>query len=419
MDNILKKLTNEYSVFRAQPQNMQILLCVNMLYALILPIVEVFVGAYIMRNTSDPAMVALYQLAMYVGIVFTSFCNGFFLKVIPAKVLYSIGISISALSIVVMMSFSSLDFVQLLVTGFSLGAASGIFWTNRYLLALDVTKDENRNYFFGIETFAFSIASIVVPLGVGALLANLSGTQWLGIDFDIKASYQLVTFIAMAVAIFACWVLWHGKFEITPPKNFIYFKYNSLWGEMLSLSGLKGLVQGFLVTAPAILVMKLVGNEGSLGLIQGISGAVTAILVYVLGRVTKPRHRTIVFGAGLTIFLIGTLVNGVMFSAIGVVIFILCKVLFQPLHDLAYFPIMMRTIDVVAEIEHRNKYTYIMSHEFGMFIGRAAGLILFIVLTRCISQEFALKYALVIVGAIQMLSLPLSIHITKRCNQYA
>ena len=176
-------------------------------------------------------------------------------------------------------------------------------------------------------------------------------------------------------------------------------------------------VQILLKQTPAILILKLVGNEGTLGVIQGVSGAITAILVYVLGRVTKPKHRTIVFGAGLTIFLVGSVVNGIMFSATGVVIFVLCKVIFQPLHDLAYFPIMMRVIDVVSKIEKRNEYAYILSHEFGLFIGRASGLILFIVLAFWVSEDFALKYALVIVALIQMLSLPLSKHIIKECNR--
>ena len=42
---MLSKITNEYKVFRAAPHNMQVLLATNMLYALVLPIVEVFVGA--------------------------------------------------------------------------------------------------------------------------------------------------------------------------------------------------------------------------------------------------------------------------------------------------------------------------------------------------------------------------------------
>ena len=142
-------------------------------------------------------------------------------------------------------------------------------------------------------------------------------------------------------------------------------------------------------------------------------GALTAVLVYVLGRVAKPKHRMHIFGFGLIVFFIGTLFNGILFSAIGVIVFVLCKVLFQPLHDLAYFPTMMKTIDAVKAIEKRNEYAYIMSHEVGLFFGRAFGMLLFVGLSFIITETFALKYALIIVGSIQLLSLPLAKNIIK------
>ena len=64
---------------------MKVLLITNLFYALVLPVVEIFVGAYVMRNTSDPTMVAFYQLAMYLGIVTTSFVNGFLLRYYNVK----------------------------------------------------------------------------------------------------------------------------------------------------------------------------------------------------------------------------------------------------------------------------------------------------------------------------------------------
>ena len=106
-----------------------------------------------------------------------------------------------------------------------------------------------------------------------------------------------------------------------------------------------------------------------------------------------------------------------MFSAVGVIIFVLCKVIFQPTFDLAYYPVMMRTIDVVAKIEKRNEYTYIMSHEFGLFIGRAFGLILFIFLAYDVSEDFALKFALIIVAALQMIVYPLAKNISKQSDK--
>ena len=82
--------------------------------------------------------------------------------------------------------------------------------------------------------------------------------------------------------------------------------------------------------------------------------------------------------------------------------------------DLPYYPIMMQTIDAVVKIEKRNEYTYILSHEFGLFLGRAFGLILFMVLAFVISQDFALKYALILVGALQLIAYPLARNIIRQ-----
>lgn len=412
----MNKLTKEYMFFRQQEPNMRVLLLTNMLYALVLPVVEIFVGAYIMRSTSEPIMVAYYQLMMYVGIIATSFINGLLLKKFNVKILYAAGILVSGISMFGMMAINSLGLLELGIAGFAMGAASGFFWTNRYLLALNNTTDNNRNYFFGLESFFFSISSIGVPLVIGAFLSQIDGREILGTLIDINKGYQIVTFAMVIVTIFACIVLSKGKFTNPKEKNFIFFRFTGLWNKMLALASLKGLVQGFLVTAPAILVLKLVGDEGTLGLIQGVSGALTAILVYVLGRIARPQDRLKIFVGGMLIFFIGTLCNGILFSATGVVLFVLCKVIFQPLFDLAYFPIMMRTIDAVAKVEKRNEYTYILSHEFGLFLGRAFGLILFIALAYYLSEEFALKYALIIVGALQLLAYPLSKNITNQTN---
>lgn len=412
----MNKLKKEYLFFKQQEPNMRTLLVTNLLYALVLPIVEIFVGAYIMRSTSDPVMVAFYQLAMYVGIVATSLLNGYLLRRYSVKVLYSAGILVSGISMFGMMMIQSLGFVELALAGLFMGAASGFFWTNRYLLALYNTNDGNRNYFFGLESFFFSITSIGVPLLIGAFISQIDGKEIAGILFDINTSYRVVTLVVVIITIAACLVLWKGKFANPKETNFLYFRFNILWKKMLCLATLKGMVQGFLVTAPAILVLKLVGDEGSLGLIQGVSGALTAVLVYVLGRIARPQDRLKIFVGGLLVFFVGTLFNGILFSVVGVILFVLCKVIFQPLFDLAYFPIMMRTIEAVAKIENRNEYAYILSHEFGLFWGRAFGLLLFIFLAYCVSQDFALKYALIIVGGLQLIAYPLAKNITNQTN---
>jgi hypothetical protein len=72
-----------------QPNNIRTLLITNMLYGLILPIIEIFVEAYIMRNTGNSSYVAIFQLFMYIGVVSTSILNGALLKIFKANWLYS------------------------------------------------------------------------------------------------------------------------------------------------------------------------------------------------------------------------------------------------------------------------------------------------------------------------------------------
>lgn len=410
-------LIGEFKFFLSQPRNIKTLLVTNLLFAMVLPVIEIFAGAYIMRNTGSPSFVVKYQLCMYVGVVLAALVNGLLLKYLKSAFVYGFGIIISAISLMAMMSISNVNIEILCLAGFLIGLSTGFFWTNRYLLTLYSTDDSNRNYFFGCESFFFSLWNIVIPLVIGAFLATLEAGRIFG-DLTVNGGYKVITAAALFISVLACIALSQGRFKNPESKKFFYFRFHELWVKMLSLAGLKGMVQGFLVTAPAILVMKFLGSEGSLGLIQGIGGALTAILVYILGRVARPQDRIKIFGFGLLIFFIGTLANGIMFSAFGVIIFVLCKVFFQPLHDLAYYPIMMKAIDVVSEIEKRDGYTYIMSHEIGLFFGRAFGMVLFILMASLISEDFALRFALVVVGALQMLSLPLAKNIIKESDSY-
>ena len=411
---MIAKLVFEYRYFLSMPHNMRVLLITNMLYALVLPVVEIFMAAYIMRYFADTSYVAIFQVAMYTGIIITSLANGFLLKSFKVATLYSFGILLSGLSMVGMMFVKDISLTGLIISGTLIGASSGFFWTNRYLMALNTTSDENRNYFFGLESFFFTISNIAIPLAIGALLVSIDGKQIFGIVFNIYLGYRIVTLVVFAITILACFSLAHGNFKNPEQKDFLYFRFDKLWNKQILLAALKGLVQGFLVTAPAMLIMRYVGKEGSLGLIQGISGGLTAVLIYLLGRFAKPRHRILIFSAGIIIFLIGTIVNGIELSMIGVMVFVLCKVFFQPMHDLAYYPIMMKVIDVVSKRENRNKYAYILNHEFGLYAGRIMGLGLFIFLAFYVSEIFALRYSLIIVAFIQLLSILLAKSIMKQ-----
>jgi YQGE family putative transporter len=115
---------------------MRILLLTNLVYAFVLPVIDIFVGAYVYRNSRDPTMVVVYQLAAYTGIPFTFLINGFLLQRVNIKWLYSAGMLLSGVSMAVMMSLGKLSMTGVGAVGLIMGMSFGLFWANRDFLAL-------------------------------------------------------------------------------------------------------------------------------------------------------------------------------------------------------------------------------------------------------------------------------------------
>ncbi len=398
---MLQKLRTEIQFFNTHPLGMRVLLLTNLLYALVMPIVELFIGAYIMRNSSDISLVVVFQLAVYTGIPLTFMVNGFLLNHQPIARLYSLGMLLSGVSMFAMMSLNELNTFGVFVAGLIMGLSYGFFWANRDFLALNTTKDANRNYYYGIETFFYTMAGIAVPLGAGAFIASTEANGWFG--GNVNVAYYCLTVFVFALSVFASILVHRGQFQNPKKAPFLFLKFDRLWNKMLGLAALKGVAQGYIVTAPTLLIMTLVGKEGALGLIQGIAALLSAILLYVLGRTAAPKHRLLIYGIGCTLFVVGALMNAVMYSALGVILFVLCLLFARPLLDIAYFPIQLKVIDLLAEKEGRNAFAYIFNHELGLYLGRLFGCGLFILLAWYVSDYVALRYALLVIAVVHFM----------------
>jgi MFS transporter, YQGE family, putative transporter len=409
----MRKVLHEFRHFQSYPRDMRILVLTNLVYGLVMPVIEMFIGAYVMRKSEDVRMVVTYQLAVYTGIPFTFLVNGWLLQWVSVKRLYSVGMLLSGVSMMVMMSLDTLSLAGLGVAGVLMGMSFGLYWSNRDYLALSSTSDDNRNYYYGLETFFITNIGIVVPFLVGAFIGWYGGE----IADQVTRAYQVVTLVVFVITIAASIILHWGEFKNPPRSQFLYFRYHWIWNRMQLLAILKGLAQGYIVTAPAMLIMTHVGKEGSLGTILSIGSVLSAILLYVLGRVSGPKHRIYFFAVGLSMFAAGALANAVFFNKVGVLIFMLLLVLGRPLADIAYFTIQLLVIDTVSAIEKRNQYSYILIQECGFYIGRFAGCGLFIVLASQVSDTFALRYALLIVAVLQLLSVLVAKGIIRGCAE--
>lgn len=398
---MLDKLTKEVRHFQQQPHNFKILVLTNLVYAFVLPVIDIFVAAYVMRHSNDPTKVVIYQLTIYTGIPLTFLLNGILLKHFNIRKLYSAGMMLSGISMIIMMSLKTLDLVGIGVAGITMGLSFGFYWANRDYLALAITNDQNRNYYYGLETFFYTIIAVIIPVTIGWFIEYRGG----GSSEEVNGSYRIITAAVFVITILASIVCFRGNFTNPAQKKYIFFRFHPLWYRLLSLAMLKGLAQGFLVTAPAMLIMQLLGKEGALGSAQSVGAVIAAIVMYVLGRMSKPSDRIKIFAAGLGLFFLGALFNGILFNGTGVVIFILLLLIAKPLMDLAYFPIQFKVIDIVSKIEKRGEFAYIMNHEWGLYVGRFLGAGTFLLLAYLVSRDAALRYAIVIIAALQLCSI--------------
>ncbi|AWH86433.1 MFS transporter [Flavobacterium album] len=410
---MLKKLSSEFSHFRSQSHNFKILVLTNMVYALVQPVIDIFVAAYIMRNSDDTSKVVIYQLAIYTGIPLTFLLNGFLLKYFNIRKLYSTGMMLSGVSMVIMMSLKTLDLTGIAIAGITMGLSFGLYWANRDYLAISITNDENRNYYYGLETFIYTIIAIAVPATIGWFIQSKTG------ESEKHNAYLIITGVVFIITMIASMVCFRGKFENPVQKKYIFFKFHPLWYKLLSLAMFKGLAQGFLVTAPAMLIFKILGEEGALGNAQSIGAILAAIIIYFIGRFSKPSDRIKTFSAGLILFALGACLNGALFDQTSVIIFLLLLLIAKPLMDLAYYPIQLRVIDIVSHIEKRGEFAYILNHESGLYLGRLLGAGTFLVLYFVISEDFALRYAIGIIALLQLCSIFISKKIIAQGNSIA
>jgi MFS transporter, YQGE family, putative transporter len=397
----MNKLAEELRFFRSHPRPMKVLLATNFIYSLVVPVIELFIGAYIIRNSADFSLVMVFQLAQGTGIPITFYLNGILLRRFSISRMYAAGMLLSSISMGVMMLLKDPDTIGVMIAGLIMGFSYGFFWANRNFLALTTTRNENRNYYYGLETFFSTLAVIIVPFAAGAFISGAQKMKWFS---DINTAYHILTGVVFILTLIASVLAHQGKFQNPKKARLLFFNFHRLWQKMLGMAALKGLAQGYIITAPVMLIMKQVGSEGSLGLIQSGGAFLSAILLYILGRKSHPEHRLKIFTLGLFLFLLGSLINAILYSAAGVIFFVACLVFSRPLLDMAYFPIQLGVTEFVAHKEKRNQFAYIFSHELGLYVGRLFGCTMFILLSRYVSEDWALRYALLIIAAVYFIS---------------
>ena len=250
---------------------------------------------------------------------------------------------LSVVSMLFMMSLKEINYFGLVSAGLIMGMSFGLYWANRVYLVLATTTDKTRNFYYGLDTFFYTLTAVIVPVIIGWYCMN--GNE--NTNAGINSGYKVVTGAVFVFTIIASIVFYFGNYEKPKNQNFLYLKFYKLWNKLLQMAFLKGLSQGFIVTASAILMMKFFASEGALGLTQSIGAIIAAVVMLLLGKITSPKHRLVLFSIGLILFFLASFFNSLMFNPTGVILFIFLLLIARPILDIAYFPIQLKVIEII------------------------------------------------------------------------
>lgn len=407
-------LSSEIKVFMSHPRNMRVLLISNFIYAFVFPILDLFVSAYVMRNSNEPRLVMSYNMALFAGIPFAFFINGYLLRLIPTRYLFSAGVIMTAFSMAGLMALPELNIYTISIIGFIMGISVGTYWSNRDFLALSSTKDSNRNYYYSLESFFGTMCGLIVPISAGKFIGAVTKYNWF--EGNINTAYYILTGVVFILSCIASYMVSHGDFSNPKPTRFVYWKFHPLWYQVLGMSLFRGLAHGFSTVAPIILVARLIhGQEEWLGYLQSGGTLVAAIGMYFIARVATAEDRLKILTAGLVLYMAATITHAVLFSALGVILYTLLQLLCRPLIETVVCQTQFRAIDVLEKKENRNSFAYIFNNEFGLFAGRFSGGLLFVIVATY-NETLALRYVLLAISCLQIAIYFFCKHILSQCK---
>jgi len=327
--------------------------------------------------------------------------------------LYSLGLLLSGVSMIFMMSLKDLNIYGVVIAGLIMGASYGFYWSNRDFISLEVTNDQNRNYYFSIDTIFYTLSWIIVPVFVGFIISNGPSTNL----YSTKSAYVGVTIAVFIITILASININRENYKNPEHSQLIFFKYNKLWKKMILFSITKGIMQGAIMIFPILLILSIIGGVNMLGIIVSGGQILSAIVLYLIGRLAKPKHRLIIYIISITFFVTAILIHATFYSVIGVIFYNILQYMAKPLHDVSYFPTEFRVIDIVSKQENRSEYSYIINHEFTLFIGRISSILIVLFGAYEVSADFALRYGLCFIAIVMILSVFLGKSIIEDCNR--
>jgi len=409
MLNFYKAEKQAFNVFNSDAKK---LITINVLYAFAFPFIIIFSAAFINRATSNTTLVILNAWGFYAGLVLGYLLNGLLLRRFEIKHLFALGMVLSVVSNLLMMLFvNGGSGYNVAIYGLFTGIGSGIYWSCRNFLSYLVTNEGNRNFFTGFEQFFNIFCNALIPFVFGTLVIGLGqNTGW----YTENLAYQLTAGFMVFLILYAAFLTTKSTFQSPVIHRFIYFKFTRIWNVHRLATFCVGMVESGFMVLMTILILTLAGDEKILGKVEFLTAIVSVTSIYIVSRLSKPRHRggimlagaiSLIIGGTILIFTLNStkmLFNCIAISFLGIIIMKISQVIADPMVHSSFRATYLSDVEKASSIEKRESYAYIMDNEYFMNGGRIFGGLVFLILDHYTSVFGALRFTFLILALIQL-----------------
>lgn len=330
------------------------------------PLLSLFTNAFIWRETNDLVTVIHYNLAAFAGIMAGFIVNGWLGKIASARLLYAIGFVAQGLAVTLLFFTQEISLFDAWIFGGGYGLAAGLYWANRNLFTLAMTKSEERNYFCNLELAIDNILAVIMPALVGWCI-ELAGRE-------VQDRYRTLIVAAEFILLCGSALILQMRFPASKFNAMFVSKLTQLWTKTRILIVTIGVFDGISYLLPPLLSMRLVGGEGLLGSVMSFSALLTALALYAVARKGPAGNRLTVLSAGIILLTLGAANLALFFNGLSAVIFLAIGITGWALILASTNALILDLIDNDAVGSNNSQYAYVVDRELFLAVGRAIGL---------------------------------------------
>ncbi|NQV90087.1 hypothetical protein HQ487_01620 [Candidatus Uhrbacteria bacterium] len=382
------------------------------LFGLASPMVVLYANTFLWRHSQDPIILAIFNIGSYAGIFIGFFLNAYLLRMFQSGRLYTLGCILQGIVPILLIALGAQANTYVLPLGLALGIAKGFFWANRNALTSKITQGPHRYQFVSLETALSITAGIISPLLIGWFIV-FGDTHS---SYTIEQAYQITSVVGFILLIAAGSFAWSYTMEPFTPKQFLLRQVSIRWKKQRLIEMINGIASGIESILPLIIILLFLGQEEAVGTVKALTSALSAGVIYSLGKRIKHTHHTLLFGLWMSFNFMGSLWFALFYSPEAALTFFILSGLVGSLRWSSFVSVMYEVVDEEIEESGHHRVLYLLDREFFLNVGRILGLGLLIMLY-LYSHELLVRYGLLIVVVIQIPTVFLLQQMTQSLKQ--